>query len=181
MKNRMLMFGLIALALTASLGCSAASPTGANANGAVAQTTVTGIPVSKLCRMTEDPVFVKRDLRSDSCDAEFYFAPKNTAAYGDTHTPGFYFLSQGQDGMVYHVLLSMSGTTDTQKLQFFATEAGAISRLIDGRPLPEEIEKVVGLPPSLASDAKVTTENAEFKFETSSDGGRELVIDVLQK
>jgi hypothetical protein len=175
----MILVGLIALASSAVFGCSAAKSSAGGASEQVSKTTVKGIPTDKLCRMVEDPVFAERSLRDDDCDADLYFGAKNTAAYGDKSSPGFNFQSAGKDGMVYHVQLSMSPRTDAAALQFFATEAGTVSRLIDGQPLPSEIEANI-TNPSGASDKTVPTEHAEFKFRVLSGGTRMLEINVLQ-
>jgi hypothetical protein len=180
MRTRMILVGLIALASSAVFGCSAAKSSAGGANEPATKTTVKGIPTDTLCRMTEDPVFVERSRRDDDCDADLYFGAKNTAAYGDKSSPGFNFQSAGKDGMVYHVLLTMSPRTDAPALQFFATEAGTVSRLIDGRPLPKEIEASVADPSDSAFEKTVTTEHAEFKFQVLSQGTRMLEINVLQ-
>jgi hypothetical protein len=179
MRTRMILVGLIALASSAVFGCSAAKSAAGGANEPVTKTTVKGIPTDTLCRMVEDPAFAERSRRDDDCDADHYFGAKNTAAYGDKSSPGFNFQSAGKDGMVYHVLLTMSPRTDAPALQFFATEAGTVSRLIDGQPLPQEIEAGI-TDPYGASDKTVTTEHAEFKFQVLSAGTRMLEINVLQ-
>ena len=179
MRNRMILVGLIALAAAAASGCSAAKSAEGAANASAGKTTVKGIPTDTLCRMVEDPVFAERSRRDNDCDADLYFGAKNTAAYGDKSSPGFNFQSAGKDGMVYHVLLTMSPRTDAPALQFFATEAGTVSKMIDGRPLPQEIEAGI-TDPYGASDKTVTTEHAEFKFQVLSSGTRMLEINVLQ-
>lgn len=180
MRTRMILVGLIALATSATFGCAAAKSAAGGENEAAVKTTVKGIPTDTLCRMTEDPVFTERSRRDDDCDADLYFGAKNTAAYGDKSSPGFNFQSAGKDGMVYHVLLTMSPRSDAPSLQFFATEAGTVSRLIDGQPLPQEIEAAITDPSGGTTEKMVTTEHAEFKFKVLSAGTRMLEINVLQ-
>lgn len=176
----MILVVLIALASAVAFSCSAAKSAAGGTDESAVKTTVKGIPADQLCRMTEDPVFTERSRRDDDCDADLYFGAKNTAAYGDKSSPGFNFQSAGKDGMVYHVLLTMSPRTDAQALQFFATEAGTVSRLIDGQPLPKEIEAAITDPSGGTSEKTVTTEYAEFKFQVLSAGTRMLEINVLQ-
>jgi hypothetical protein len=175
--DRLVSHGLI-LALVfligANLGCKMLGGGTANTNSDAK--TAKGIPADKICQLLADPGFENNSAYNGAgCSGSTYFGVKDnrTASYETDLRPAFSYGAIGEQGVITKVTLSMTKRPDGA--QFFLAKADAVARMINGQPLPKEIENAITGPLSgLGGDFTTTSkiENAKFELVRSNTDNR---------
>lgn len=164
MKNKTLPLTLLVMNLLLIFGCSASVTK--NAGDGKDAKNLKGIPATEICRMLAHPSFESRhEYDGASCSGSTYFGAKDTrtASYETDLRPAFSYAAIGEQGVIKKVTLTMSKREDGA--QFFLTEASAVAKMIDGQPLPKDIESAITGP--------LSTSGGEFK--TTSQMGNATV------
>jgi hypothetical protein len=159
----------------ASMGCKmlgGRSDTNTNAGA----TSMKGIPAAKICAVLAHPSFENNSpYNGEGCSGSTYFGARDTrtASYETDTRAAFSYGAIGEQGLITKVILGMTKRPDGG--QFFLSEADAVARMINGQPLPKEIENAItGSLPSSGGDFTTTSkiDNARVKLVRSNTDSR---------
>jgi hypothetical protein len=149
----------------ASLGCKMFGGGTANTNSDAK--TTRGIPAAQICQMLAHPSFENNSAYNGAgCSGSTYFGLRDTrtASYETDIRPAFSYGAIGEQGVITKVILSMTKRPDGA--QFFLSEADAVARMINGQPLPKEIENAItGSLPTSGGDFTTTSKIDKAKVE----------------
>jgi hypothetical protein len=143
--------------LGASLGCKMLGGGTTDKKGADDPKNKKGIPATQICQMLAHPSFENNSAYNGAgCSGSTYFGIRDTrtASYETDMRPAFSYGVIGEQGVITKVILSMTKRPDGA--QFFLSEADAVARMINGQPLPKEIENAI-VSPLLTSGGEFTT------------------------
>lgn len=164
------------LLVGASLGCKMLGGGTSQKNGTADVQNTKGIPATQICQMLAHPSFENRsEYDGTGCSGSTFFGSKDnrTASYETDMRPSFSYAAIGEQGVINKVILSMSKRPDGA--QFFLAEADAVARMINGQPLPKEIDTAITSPLLTSSGDFTTTSqigNAKVDLVRSSTDSR---------
>ena len=160
--------------ISASLACKMFGGETANTNSDAK--TTKGIPAAKICPLLAHPSFESNSTYNGAgCSGSTYFGVRDTrtASYETDLRPAFSYGAIGEQGVITKVILSMTKRPDGA--QFFLSEADAVARMINGQPLPKEIENAIsGSSPTSGGDFTTTSkiDNAKVELVRSNTDSR---------
>lgn len=145
----------VAVLVGVNVGCSK-SETGNSGAG----DTKNGKAVSatKICQTLAQPSFESRqEYNGAACSGSTYFGARDTrVGPSDTDTrPAFSYSVLGENDVIDRVNLNMTGRADGG--QFFAAQADAVAKMINGQPMPKEISDAITAPLSTSGGDFTTT------------------------
>ena len=137
----------VAVLVGASMGCKMSGDGTTGNSGAGDTKGGKGISATQICQTLAQPSFESRqEYNGSACSGSTYFGASDTRqGPSDTDTrPSYSYSVLGEQDVVNRVNLNMSGRADGA--QFFATQADAVAKKINGQPLPKEIETAITAP-----------------------------------
>lgn len=135
----------VLLLIGASLGCKMLGGSSTQTNDSAK--TMKGIPATKICQVLAQPNFENNSsYNGQSCSGSTYFGVRDarTASYETDTRPSFSYAAIGEDDVVTRVHLVMSKRPDGA--EFFAAVGDSVAKLINGKPLPDEIRNSIMAP-----------------------------------
>lgn len=178
-RSRVVSRGMVLAAVFlfgASLGCKMLGGEATSTNGSNDTKTTKGVSATKICQMLAHPSFESGfAYDGKGCSGSTYFGAKDIriASYETDMRPSFSYGVIGENDAIEKIMLFMSKRPDGAA--FFAAEADAVAKMINGQPLPKEIEDAIKGPLS-TSGGNFTTRsqigNAEVELDRSNTDGR---------
>lgn len=160
--NRSFVLALFLL-IGASLGCKMLGG-GSSTSSNDSAKTMKGLPAQTICQVLAHPNFESRfPYDGKGCSGSTSFGAATTS-YGTEKRPSFSYAAIGERDVITKVRLNMTNRADGA--EFFAAEGDAVAKLIDGKPLPDEIRNAIAAP-LFASGGDFTTASkiGEVKVE----------------
>jgi hypothetical protein len=120
---------------------------GNNTNTNHGAKTMKGIPAAKICQLLAHPSFESKfQYDGQSCSGSTFFGVRDsrTASYETDNRPSFSYAAIGEQDLITKVHFFMSKRPDGA--EFFAAEGDAVTKLINGQPLPNEIRNAITSP-----------------------------------
>ena len=147
MKNVQTNLLITALILTGfAVSCSMFGGSSSN-SGSNGQKTAKGLAATPICQMLAHPDFESKfPYDGKGCSGSTTFGAKDMrTGPSDTDTrASFSYAVIGENDKVEKIMLNMSKRQDGGGL--LAAEAAAVAKMIDGQPLPKEIETALSEP-----------------------------------
>jgi hypothetical protein len=138
---------IIATGILASSAIACSMFGGANSNGSSNAAITKGPTATSVCQILAQPTFESSfPYDGKGCSGSTAFGAKDTRAgsYQPDNRPSFSYAVIGENDKISKIMLNMSRRPDGGA--FFATEANMVAKMINGQPLPKELDDAIAAP-----------------------------------